>query len=552
MNVEAVRSVAELYARRGLGWVPRLLAMVDGNRLRPTYGCFDREYWHYRTADFPCGMNQLYGVPLALAHALDLPDNRWHGEPRLRELALAAVEFAGRAAHADGSCDDYFPFERALGATCFALYGCAESCRVLGCTDARLIGHIAKRARFVAGYQETGRLSNHQALAALGLYIAGRLADDGSLVEAARARAELTLSWQDAEGWFQEYEGCDPGYLTLTIDFLAKLRALSGWAFLDEPLASAVEVARDFVHPDGSYAGEYGSRNTFNYMPHGFELLGDRNRSAREIADGWIWGVVHGHNATNEDDRVFVNLVFDQIQAGHTVHAAGDRPLPEAPPAMRPGVKHYARAGLLVVDRGDWHLVIALNKGGVFKAWRAGQLVASDTGLVGRRAGSKTLAVPHLVHPTDGSDETISIDVDADASRASVTVPFAWSSTKLASPCKQMAFRAVTTTVGRFAPNLVRGALQKMLITGKRWAPYTLTREFDWLGERVVVTDTVRAAAGAPPLDALYRSADATSIYIATSRASHDGTLMAWEDLSERLPELRDRGEITLRCELGR
>jgi len=550
MKPTALRSAAELYAWLGLRWVPRLLAMGDRNPLSPTYGCFDRQYWHYRTADFPCGMNQEFGLPLALAHALELPGNRWQGEPRLRQLALAAVDFAGRAAHRDGSCDDYFPFERALGATCFALYACAESCRVLGCREPRLLDHLVRRARFVRHAQETGRLANHQALAALAMFTVGHLAGRDDLVRAARERAELALSWQNSEGWFTEYEGCDPGYLTMTIAFLAKLREAAGWDFLDEPLERAVEFARDFLHPDGSYAGEYGSRNTFNYMAHGFELLADRLPAAREIADGWLWGTVHGHEATNADDRIFVHAAFDQIQAAHTALQAGDRPLPEKPPAMRPGARFYRNAGLLVVDRGAWHLVAALNKGGVFKAWRAGRLVASDTGLVAKPARGPKRLVNHMVRATGGSDTEITIEVEPERGRACVVTPLAWSSTRLATPLTQILFRSATLALGRFAPNVIRRILQRILITGKRSAPYTLRREFDWAAGTPTVTDTLTALPGAPALQALYRSSDATSIYVATSNAAQDGTLIPWEDLSALVPQLRTTGSITIRREL--
>jgi hypothetical protein len=542
--------VSELYAWLGLRHMPRLLAMVDRNPLSPTYGCFDRQFWHYRTADFPCGMNQEFGLPFALAYAYELPGSRWRGEARLRELSLAAVEFARRSEHWDGSCDDYYPFERALGATCFALYACAESCRVLDCQDTELLAHLARRGRFVRAHQESGRLSNHQALAALALFTASRLVDDGALEPAARERAELALSWQDPEGWFVEYEGCDPGYLTLTISFLAKLRQASGWGFLDEPLEQAVTCARDFLHPDGSFGGEYGSRNTFNYMPHGFELLADRLPAAREVADGWLWGALHDHDAVNDDDRVFVHSAFDQLQAAHTVLERGDRPLPAEPPAMRPGVRHYEHAGLLVVESGRLHLVMALRKGGVFKAWLDGRLVASDTGLVAASArGGRTL-VSHLSHPVSGTEAQAASEVDVRRGRARVIAPLGWTRRRLPSPLKQALFRAVTGTVGRVAPNLVRGALQRALITGRRLAPFTLQRELDWSSDPPTVTDTLRASPGAPALSKLYRSTDATSIYVATSNGGQDGALLLWEDLSEHLHELRESGSVSIRREL--
>ena len=91
------------------------MQLVDRNPYSPTYGSFDRSYWHYRTMDFPCGMYQEFVLPLALVYAYDFPDNPYYRKERVKELALAGIDFARRSSHRDGSCDDYFPYERALG-----------------------------------------------------------------------------------------------------------------------------------------------------------------------------------------------------------------------------------------------------------------------------------------------------------------------------------------------------------------------------------------------------------------------------------------------------
>ena len=80
------------YAYEALRALPRTLLLVDRNPFSSTYGCCDREYWHFRTADFPCGMFQVYCLPLALAYALPLPGSPYHRVPRMRELAVAAIE----------------------------------------------------------------------------------------------------------------------------------------------------------------------------------------------------------------------------------------------------------------------------------------------------------------------------------------------------------------------------------------------------------------------------------------------------------------------------
>ena len=82
------------YAAESLALLPKLLILQDRNPYSPTHGSFDRSFWHYRTMDFPCGMSQEFCYPLALAYSLDLPENPYRGVERMRELALAGIDYA--------------------------------------------------------------------------------------------------------------------------------------------------------------------------------------------------------------------------------------------------------------------------------------------------------------------------------------------------------------------------------------------------------------------------------------------------------------------------
>ncbi len=203
------------YAELALPYIPRLLQLVDRNPYSPTYGCFDRSYWHYRTMDFPCGMSQEFVLPLALAYANPYPGNVFHNVARVRELAEAGIRYMIPSSHANGTCDDYFPFERAMGALVFSLYAASEAYQILGMRDEQVVDLFLKRIKHLAAENETGQLSNHQALAALSAYNVYLITGDDRCRRLAEDRVALTLSWQNAEeGWFQEYEGADPGYHT--------------------------------------------------------------------------------------------------------------------------------------------------------------------------------------------------------------------------------------------------------------------------------------------------------------------------------------------------
>src|SRR5215470_4487342 len=104
----------DLFANEALALVPKILTLQDRNAHSPTYGCFDRAYWHYRTIDFPCGRAAELAWPLALAFTLPIENNPCFGDPAIREWAEAGLFFAARSAHGDGSCDDRFPFEKSV------------------------------------------------------------------------------------------------------------------------------------------------------------------------------------------------------------------------------------------------------------------------------------------------------------------------------------------------------------------------------------------------------------------------------------------------------
>src|SRR5215217_6208424 len=89
----AVSTAAErnLFAREALALIPKILTLQDRNAHSPTYGCFDRNYWHYRIIDFPSGMAAEFVWPLALAYDTRVDGNPYFGQPVVREWAHAGI-----------------------------------------------------------------------------------------------------------------------------------------------------------------------------------------------------------------------------------------------------------------------------------------------------------------------------------------------------------------------------------------------------------------------------------------------------------------------------
>ena len=522
------------YVELALPYIPRLLHLVDQNPYSRTYGCLDRAFWHYRTMDFPCGMSQEMVLPLALVYANEYPGNRYHGVQRMREIAEAAVRYMATSSHADGTCDDYFPFERAMGALVFSLYSASETYQVLGMEDDQVLDLFTRRVHHLEAENETGRLSNHQALAALAAYNIYKITGDDRARRIAEDRVEMTLSWQNQdEGWFQEYEGADPGYHTCTIDFLAKLRQKMGTpekpddSFL-KPLIKAAEFSWHFMHPDGSYGGEYGSRNTYHFYPHGFELLAPHCEKAAQIAETFLAAAPRDKRYHNDDDRMTAHYVYDFLQAWADYHPERPRPILES--RSEPATLWMEGAKMVVSwngkedqPRGGRHIIANLAKGGSLKIFDADGPIASDTGLIGE-LDDGTVAVAHLVQHDNSI--TPASDLGAEETTFRAEGDFCRRKPNLMSVFKQLLLRGWLLLIGRFNANLTRSIIQKMAITGKPKLPYRFQRSITIGPDKVAVEDRFPRDM---PLKRISIGSDATSIYVANSLTHQESRLCPWQ-----------------------
>ena len=519
-------TIRNLFAQSALAHIPKILTLLDRNPHSPTYGCFDRNFWQYKIIDFPSGMAQEFVWPLALAYDTDIPDNPFYQQPVIRDWVEAGILYAARSAHQDGSCDDYFPYEKAGGAAAFSLLACSESYTQLGLNNPIAKDFFAKRASWLANHHESGRLTNHQALIVLCLELLSQLLETSQWDSAKALRLERVLDWQSSEGWFPEYEGCDPGYHTLTIFCLARIYQIRQDIRLKEALIKAVELAAHFIHPDGSYGGEYSSRNTYNFFPHGFELVGQWMPEALNINDRFLSGLAQGLAPCYADDHIIGHHTWNYLLAWRDF-------VPERPP-LYPRNKEriwLKQAQILIDRREDVTLYLALNKGGVFKLFRQGKLVASDTQFsVQVKQGKKVKnAVGHLID---------NYSVEVGENEIFIRGSLGWAKQKQMTPTNLIILRLVMLTVGRFFPNLIRKLLQKVLITGKNKAPFQFQRRLSWENNSWAIRDELRSQFWLN-VKSLGIGCDQTSIYVVMSRTFQLGQLQSWLDLTEEIQTLR-------------
>ncbi len=512
----------DLLARYALDLIPKILTLQDRNRHSPTYGCFDRNFWHYKIIDFPSGMAQEFVWPLALAHETNVAGNAFHKQPAIRDWVEAGILYAARSAHADGSCDDYFPFEKAGGAAAFSLLACAEAYKLLDLDNDEALQFFEKRADWLAHHNESGQLTNHQALIVVCLDRVGALLKTSKWESARESRLGRVIQWQNEEGWFQEYEGSDPGYHSLTVSLLAQVYEATPCPEVRAALEKAVRFAAEFIHPDGSYGGEYASRNTYNFFPHGFEVFGKHFPEALTITDQYLAGMANGLEPCHADDHILGHQAWNFLLAWRDFQSSRAAIVPR-----KTGRTYFPNAGLLIERTASTELYVALNKGGVFRFFRDGKCVASDT-QVSLVAGKRN-AVAHLVGKYEFS---------IDGTEIVVRGPMGWAKQKAMTPFRLIALRAIMLGGGRFYPDLVRKMLQKVLITGKSDAPFRFERKLRMSGEKLVVSDKVEAESW-NEVSRAGIGCDQTSIYVVMSRTFQAAQLQPWMDLTKDIRSLK-------------
>jgi hypothetical protein len=455
---------------------------------------------------------------------------------------VAGLRFSARSGHADGSCDDYYPFERALGAAVFSLLASARAYRILGLDDPGVLGWLRRRADWVMRHDESGHLANHQALAALGLWEVAQLTGDPAHRRASRARIARVLAWQSDEGWFDEYGGADPGYQTVTIDCLAKYHRQTGDAWLVGPLRRAVDFARLFLHPDGSYGGPYGSRGTYHFYPHGFEILAAENSAAADLGDGFLRSLALDTQAHFSDDRMFAHRTANLLEA--YLEWSPNRPPPEAEPS---GSRRYLPQAQLLVSRSEsTHTVVSAARGGTLKHFARDSSCITDAGLVVETADGR-------VAVSQRHDRQREVVFQEGGPAIQVRGQLDWARHETATPLKQALFHLGMVTLGRCCRTLVRRLLQRLLITGRGRCPIRLTRRVEFLappasgpGPGLRVTDTIELLDRAVRVRRMSFGSDHETAYVAASGVYQDSVLRPWTDLAVHVEALNARREVTI------
>lgn len=267
---EVDRPAAFLYARLALAQMPRILGMEDREEGSPTFGCFDRYYWHYRFLDFPNARFQEAVALLALLVRFPFDGNRYFDHPLVQRWVEGGIRFWIRTRNRDGSTNEGYPFERGFCPTAMSFWAVTEALRLRGAPPP---GELITTARWLARH-DNPEVSNQMAAAGAALHNYYLLSGDERFHAAAKAKFKRLLVSQDSQGFFPEYGGPDLGYHSLTLSLLARYYKNSKDPAVLAALQRGIATAEARVRENGSFEYVTATRQTQFLYPYAFAVMG--------------------------------------------------------------------------------------------------------------------------------------------------------------------------------------------------------------------------------------------------------------------------------------
>lgn len=358
----------DVYKKIILDRLPQILSHFNRNKYSFSFGCFDRNFWHYKIVDIPSARFQEGVLILALIY-ID-SEIQFFQKKKIKEWIEGALQFWLKIQNRDGSFNEWYPQEKSFVATAFSSYAISETLLLVSDIKKRekVVFGLKRAADWLIGKREKQAL-NQNAGALAALYNIFLLTGDRRYQKESERFLEFLKKSQNEEGWFFEYGGPDIGYLSLTLDYLAKYYLKSKDKTVFPLVEKGLFFLSHFIHPDGSAGGIYGSRNTAYLIPSGIEILANFMPLARKISSVLQEGIRNNYiiSAKIFDDRYLIQNGYTYLEASWQLKQRNFKEEKEiALPHLVYGEKHFPQAGILIKSTPRFYCIISYKKGGAF------------------------------------------------------------------------------------------------------------------------------------------------------------------------------------------
>jgi len=467
--------------------IPRILTQLDRDPDSPTFGSFDRDYWHYRMRDFSSIVLQQGMLILDTLSDLDHPDNPLYRHGCATEWVNASLKFWASQQLANGSFNEYYPFEEGYPPTAFSLLAVILVFRRRGFTEPDLPVKVAiqKACDWLLDHPEQ-RALNQESAGLAGLALAARI--PGIRVDAGRLELRLSAFFQSqsVEGWFPEYVGPDLGYLSETIDCLWDYHETTGDQRAMAAMERAVQFMSHFIPVAGDLPVMTNSRNTDYIVPYGLVRMAASNPLAARIVRRVFRQVGSpDYFLAATDDRYTCHYVYQSFFRALQPLADMIKE-PVLLPCENEGTFFFSEAGMYICHRPGRHSIfVAGNKGGVVYLYTHEGLASVDYGWRWKLGRGKVA----VTHWQGGS--TVSAYAESDAGQGiAVEGRFSAHGWHTPTPFRHLLLRVAAFVFG----NSLIALLKETMIFKAPDAGVSFRREITVNDKELVITDVFSGA----------------------------------------------------------
>lgn len=374
--------------------IPRAINMLNIDSFSEEYGNTDRDFWAWKTKDFPDATRWgiLYSISIAIKKGL-------LREEFVDKIVDSAITNIYKHLDRYGSLSEAYPEEHSFATNAIVLCYVTKSLLIVKglnfSFNQKKFKDYAEKLyplkEFLEKHtEEHGIISNHLATASASILMWNKLTGDKS--ERWKYFLDIILENQSKEdGFYKEYEGPDPGYQTLCINYLFMVYEETKIPEIKESLEKAGKFLLNFIHPDGTIGGLYGSRNTEVYYPGGIVGL------ARYIKEYAL-----AAKYLEPSDPVFSQHIlphhidpgnFAPLLCSYTLAAEEyeknrkfiDK-VDGTPPYSDEKEAILKDAGIFIKSTKKYYAIVNFKKGGVIKAFdkKTGKVILDDGGIFGK------------------------------------------------------------------------------------------------------------------------------------------------------------------------
>ena len=481
-----VKISSEIYFKEVLEQMPRLLGLLDRDVSSKTYGCFDRQHWSYATSDIAQARKQEAVLTLALLYKLKRKDNPYYNNNQIIEWIDATLNFWISIQHKNGSFDDLYPNENSFVATAFSSYAISETLLQLKNeikNREKTIMCLKKAASWLHKKMEI-KVLNQESGSALFLYNLFLLTDNQLYKKWAEEKITLLSKEQSREGWFYEYGGADIGYLSLTIDYLGKYYKKTRDERVAEVLKRAVNFIVYFIHPNCTFGGNYGSRNTEYLAPHGFEILSGKIPNARIVSSCIREALTKKTTIApfSFDDKYMMFYSYTYLQA----YLDANKNIKETHAIFqKKNLRNFKEGGIWILNNKKFYLIVNYNKGGSLKViFKEKGNILNDSGIIIQDLKNRNLTSSCIFNNTVVFSEN-GLKIKGNLKRAS---------NNKTNPFKNIALRLFQVTFGRneHISSKVKEILRKKIISNTKKSPIKFSRRVIIKDDNVEIIDKIQ------------------------------------------------------------